>query len=227
MLNFNNNWNKILLNEVNKEYFKKLYLFLENEYKKNTIFPKKEDIFNAFKYTDYNDVKVVIIGQDPYHEINQAHGLAFSVLDGKKYPPSLMNIFKELNNCYNTNHKFNSNLTEWAKQGVFLINTVLTVREHLANSHKKKGWEEFTNNIIIELNKKEEPIIFVLWGNDAKKKKEIIDSTKHFILESAHPSPLSAYNGFFGCNHFLKINELLKSLNKNTIDWMKIGIINE
>ena len=227
MLNFNNNWNKILLNEFNKEYFKKLYLFLENEYKKNTIFPKKEDIFNAFKYTDYNDVKVVIIGQDPYHEINQAHGLAFSVLDGKKYPPSLMNIFKELNNCYNTNHKFNSNLTEWAKQGVFLIKTVLTVREHLANSHKKKGWEEFTNNIIIELNKKEEPIIFVLWGNDAKKKKEIIDSTKHFILESAHPSPLSAYNVFLGCNHFLKINELLKSLNKKPIDWMKIGIINE
>lgn len=227
MLNFNNNWNKILVNEFNKEYFKKLNLFLENEYKQNTVFPKKEDVFNAFKYTDYNDVKVVIIGQDPYHEINQAHGLAFSVLEGNKYPPSLNNIFKELNNCYNTNYKFNCNLTEWAKQGVFLINNVLTVREHLANSHKNKGWEKFTNNIIIELNKKEEPIIFVLWGNDAKKKKELIDSTKHFVLESAHPSPLSAYNGFFGCNHFYKINEILKSLNKNTIDWMKIGIINE
>lgn len=224
MFNINNNWNKILKNEFEKEYFKELSSFLDEEYQKCTIFPPKEDIFNAFKYTDYDNVKVVIIGQDPYHEVNQAHGLAFSVLEGNKYPPSLKNIFKELNSNYNTNINFNSNLTEWAKQGVFLINNVLTVKEHLANSHKNKGWETFTTNIIKILNEKETPIIFVLWGNDAKTKKQYIINPKHYILEAAHPSPLSAYNGFFGCNHFIKINEILKSNNLNQIDWLKIKI---
>lgn len=223
MLNFNNNWNNILLKEFEKEYFKKLFIFLEDEYKNHIIFPLKNEIFNAFRYTDYDEVKVVIIGQDPYHEINQAHGLAFSVLEGNKYPPSLKNIFKELNFCYGTNYNFNSNLIEWAKQGVFLINNVLTVREHLANSHKNKGWEQFTTNIIKELNKKNSPIIFVLWGNDAKSKKQYITNPNHFILEAAHPSPLSAYNGFFGCEHFKKINEILDKIGKKQIDWLKIG----
>ena len=225
MFNIENNWDKIIYKENEKDYFKKLLCFLDEEYRSNTIFPPKEHIFNAFKYTDYENVKVVIIGQDPYHEVNQAHGLAFSVLEGNKYPPSLKNIFKELNSNYNTNYNFNCNLTEWAKQGVFLINNVLTVREHLANSHKNKGWEIFTTNIIKTLNKKETPIIFVLWGNDAKSKKQYITNPKHYILESAHPSPLSAYNGFFGCNHFKKINELLKLNNIEQIDWLKIGVI--
>ena len=224
MFNISNNWKKILIDESKKEYFKKLSSYLDDEYKKYTIFPKKSDIFNAFKYTDLNNVKVVIVGQDPYHEINQAHGLAFSVLQGNKYPPSLKNIFKELNSNYDVNYNYKSDLTDWAKQGVFLINNVLTVREHAANSHKNKGWEMFTANIIKILNDLDTPIIFVLWGNDAKTKKQYITNPNHYILEAAHPSPLSAYHGFFGCNHFKKINEILNKHKIEEIDWFKIKL---
>ncbi len=223
MLDFCNNWYNILNDEFKKDYFIKLKEFIDNEYKNNIIYPKYEDIFNAFKLTDYNNIKVVIIGQDPYHDVGQAHGLAFSVKDDIKLPPSLKNIFKELNSNYNTNYNFNGDLTNWAKQGVLLINTVLTVREHFANSHKNKGWEIFTSNIIKKLNEKENQIIFVLWGNDAKKNKEYITNKNHIILETSHPSPLSAYNGFFGCNHFKKINNLLIKNKKEPIDWLEIG----
>lgn len=219
MINFENNWNAILNNEFSKDYFKSLKTFLDSEYNTNTIYPIKDNIFNAFKYTDLFDVKVVIIGQDPYHEVGQAHGLCFSVENSIKFPPSLKNIFKELNNEYNLDYKFDGNLTKWAKQGVLLINSVLTVREHLANSHKNKGWEIFTSNIISILNNQEKPIIFVLWGNDAKKKKDLITNPNHYILEAAHPSPLSAYNGFFGCGHFKKINEILEDNGIQTINW--------
>lgn len=221
MINFNNNWTKILQNEMNKDYFSQLNDFLQEEYSKYNIFPKQEDVFNAFKYTDYNNVKVVIIGQDPYHEVGQAHGLAFSVQNVTKLPPSLKNIFKELNNDLNVNKVYSGDLTSWAKQGVLLLNNVLTVREHVANSHKNKGWEIFTSNIIKYLNQREQTIIFVLWGNDAKTKKELITNKNHIILEAAHPSPLSAYHGFFGCKHFSKINELLKRENITEIDWLK------
>lgn len=214
-----NNWDNILKDEFNKEYYLKLQEFLKIEYDNYQIFPSKENIFNALKYTDYNDVKVVIIGQDPYHEIGQAHGLAFSVLESIKFPPSLLNIFKELKNELNYEIPSSGNLTSWAKQGVLLLNSVLTVRIHQANSHKNKGWENFTTAIIKELNKRDEMIIFVLWGNDAKKKEEFITNPNHIILKAAHPSPLSAYNGFFGCHHFSKINQILISMGKTPIDW--------
>ena len=173
----------------------------------------------ALKYTDYKDVKVVILGQDPYHEIGQAHGLCFSVLDHVPLPASLKNIFKELTTDLNIPYPKTGNLTKWAKQGVLLLNTVLTVREHYANSHKNKGWEIFTNQVIELLNQRDESIIFVLWGNDAKQKKSLITNPKHFILTASHPSPLSAFNGFFGCKHFSKINEILQKNHQLPIDW--------
>ena len=205
--------------EFKKEYYLKLREFLKIEYANYRIFPSMYDIFNALKYTDYKDVKVVILGQDPYHEIGQAHGLCFSVLDHVPLPASLKNIFKELTTDLNIPYPKTGNLTKWAKQGVLLLNTVLTVREHYANSHKNKGWEIFTNQVIELLNQRDESIIFVLWGNDAKQKKSLITNPKHFILTASHPSPLSAFNGFFGCKHFSKINEILQKNHQLPIDW--------
>lgn len=219
IIKFNNTWDKVLREDFKKEYFVKLVTFLKEEYESKTIYPEKENIFNALKYTDYNDVKVVIIGQDPYHEYGQAHGLAFSVLDNVKLPPSLKNIFKELSSDLGIPFPTTGNLTNWAKQGVLLLNTVLTVRESHANSHKNKGWEIFTSSIIKSLNNKSNTIVFLLWGNDAKTKQDLITNPKHVVLTTVHPSPLSAYNGFFGCKHFSKTNQILKSTNQSEIDW--------
>ena len=219
MVKLNNQWDELLCEEFKKEYYLKLREFLKIEYANYRIFPSMYDIFNALKYTDYKDVKVVILGQDPYHEIGQAHGLCFSVLDHVPLPASLKNIFKELTTDLNIPYPKTGNLTKWAKQGVLLLNTVLTVREHYANSHKNKGWEIFTNQVIELLNQRDESIIFVLWGNDAKQKKSLITNPKHFILTASHPSPLSAFNGFFGCKHFTKINEILQKNHQLPIDW--------
>lgn len=214
-----NDWDNILKEEFNKKYYLELREFLKHEYKNSLIFPDMHDIFNALKYTSYKDTKVVILGQDPYHDQGQAHGLAFSVKPNIPTPPSLLNIYKELNNELDLFIPNNGYLISWAKQGVLLLNTVLTVKAHMANSHKNKGWEIFTDNIIRYLNKRDEPIIFVLWGANARSKKGLIDTSKHYILEAPHPSPLSAHRGFFGCNHFKKINEILEKLNKEKINW--------
>lgn len=219
MVKLNNQWDELLCEEFKKEYYLQLREFLKIEYANYRIFPSMYDIFNALKYTDYKDVKVVILGQDPYYEIGQAHGLCFSVLDHVPLPASLKNIFKELTTDLNIPYPKTGNLTKWAKQGVLLLNTVLTVREHYANSHKNKGWEIFTNQVIELLNQRDESIIFVLWGNDAKQKKSLITNPKHFILTASHPSPLSAFNGFFGCKHFSKINEILQKNHQLPIDW--------
>ena len=219
MVKLNNDWDYILEEEFKKEYYVKLREFLINEYKTNLIFPNKYNIFEALKKTSYKYTKVLILGQDPYHGEGQAHGLAFSVQPNVKIPPSLLNIYKELRDdigCYIPNNGY---LLPWANQGVLLLNTVLTVRAHEANSHKNKGWEIFTDEIIKILNKRKDPVIFVLWGANARKKKEFIDSNRHFILEAPHPSPLSASKGFFGCNHFSKINKILIELDKEPIDW--------
>ena len=214
-----NDWDNILKEEFNKKYYLELREFLKHEYKNSLIFPDMHDIFNALKYTSYKDTKVVILGQDPYHDQGQAHGLAFSVKPNIPTPPSLLNIYKELNNELGIFIPNNGYLISWAKQGVLLLNTVLTVKAHMANSHQNKGWEIFTDNIIRYLNKRDKPIIFVLWGANARSKKGLIDTSKHFILEAPHPSPLSAHRGFFGCNHFKKINEILEKLNKEKINW--------
>lgn len=219
MVNIGNNWDNILKDEFNKEYYLKLREFLKYEYSHYTIYPNMYNIFNALKYTDYYDVKVVILGQDPYHGKGQAHGLCFSVQDGVEFPPSLRNIFLELKDDLGVEIPKSGNLTRWAQQGVLLLNTVLTVRENQAGSHQGKGWEILTDCIIEKLNERKEPIIFVLWGNFAKSKKSKITNPQHFILEAAHPSPLSAYNGFFGCHHFSKINEILKNNNCEPIKW--------
>ena len=211
------NWEDILKDEYNKEYFLNLKKFLEQEYGKYTVFPKKSDIFKSLKLTEYEDTRVVILGQDPYHEDNQANGLAFSVNDGIKLPPSLVNIYKEIESEYQCKVNRRGNLEYLARQGVLLLNTVLTVRAHNANSHKDMGWEIFTDKIIEKLNEREDPVIFVLWGNNAIKKEKLINKGRHYVLTAAHPSPLSAYRGFFGCNHFKKINEILRYLNKEEI----------
>lgn len=214
-----NSWNNILGDEFEKEYYTKLHIFLVTEYKTKTIFPNMYDIFNALHYTEYQDVKVVILGQDPYHGPNQAHGLSFSVKPGIPTPPSLKNIFKELNSdlgCYIPNNGY---LKSWADQGVLLLNTVLTVQAGNANSHKNKGWEIFTDKVISVLNDRKDPIIFILWGNNAISKKKLITNKQHYILQSAHPSPLSANRGFFGSRPFSKTNEILKQLGKKPIDW--------
>ena len=205
-------WDKFIEQESKKESFINIFKYLETE----EYFPKKDEIFNAFKFCKYEDVKVVIFGQDPYHNIGQAHGLAFSVLNNIA-PPSLKNVFKEI---YNDLGKIrtNPNLTDWAKQGVLLLNNTLTVRCHQANSHKNIGWETFTNNVIEMLNKKENKIVFILWGNNAIAKEKFI-SNKHYVLKSAHPSPLSAYNGFFGSKVFSKTNNILKELHYKEIKW--------
>ena len=192
----NKKWDEVLSNEFKKDYFKKLGIFVKNEYNKKEIYPKYNDIFNALRYTDYDDVKVVILGQDPYHGYNEAHGLSFSVKKGTPMPPSLQNIFKELENDLNIK-KTDSDLTSWAKQGVFLLNSIMTVEKDKPLSHKDKGWEIFTDNIIKCLNEREKPIVFVLWGSYARSKKVLITNKRHLVLESVHPSPLSAYRGFF------------------------------
>lgn len=219
MVNIGNNWDIILQDEFKSEYYLQLRSFLKYEYAHYNVFPSMYDIFNALKYTDYFDVKVVIIGQDPYHEINQAHGLCFSVQDNVAFPPSLQNIFLELKNDLGYEIPKSGNLTKWARQGVLLLNTVLTVREHYANSHKGHGWETLTTNIIKKLNARNKPIIFVLWGNDAKQKRDYINNPIHIVLTSSHPSPYSVNYGFFGCRHFSKINEYLINNKQKPIDW--------
>ena len=221
MFEFGNSWDSLLSPEAEKEYYRELRAFLKSEYLKSgvPIYPNMNDIFNAFKYTDYNDVRAVIIGQDPYHNEGQAHGLCFSVKKGVQKPPSLNNIFKELQADLGFAPANHGELTSWAKNGVMLLNSVLTVRAGNAGSHRNKGWEIFTDNAISLLNQRKEPIVFILWGSYARAKKALITSPQHFVLEAAHPSPLSAYNGFFGCRHFSKCNEFLKSVGKPEIEW--------
>lgn len=219
MVNIGNDWDDVLKDEFEKDYYKKLREFLKEEYSTKEIFPGMYEIFNALKYTSYKDTKVIILGQDPYHNNGQAHGLAFSVKKGIKTPPSLLNIYKELNEEMGLYIPNNGYLVKWARQGVLLLNTALTVRAHQANSHKGMGWEIFTDNIIKKLSDREEAVIFVLWGANARSKKKLIDKSRHYILEAPHPSPLSAYRGFFDCGHFLKINEILESIGKEKIDW--------
>lgn len=219
MFKITNNWHNLLKEEFNKPYFKKLQEFLTEEYQTKTIYPKAENIFNALNYCKYEDVKVVIIGQDPYHQPNQAHGLSFSVQDGVPLPPSLKNIFKEIEADIGVKPYESGNLIRWAKQGVLLLNTVLTVRKDCPNSHKGMGWEIFTSKVLELVNKKETPVVFLLWGGNAKAFESLIDKSKHFCLKSAHPSPLSAYNGFFGCKHFSKTNEILQNNGQKPIDW--------
>ncbi|WP_461613117.1 uracil-DNA glycosylase [Clostridium sp. Marseille-QA1073] len=219
MVVLNNDWDELLKDEFEKDYYKKLREFLIEEYKTKTIYPDKHNIFNALKLASYKGTKIVMLGQDPYHGPNQAHGLAFSVKPGVQTPPSLLNMYKELHNtleCYIPNNGY---LVNWAEQGILLLNTALTVRAGEANSHRNKGWEIFTDRVISILNDREDPVIFILWGNNAKEKAKLITNKNHFMLKAAHPSPLSASRGFFGCNHFMKANDILKSLNKNPIDW--------
>ena len=219
MVQFNNSWDILLKDEFKKPYYLNLRKFLVQEYKTQTIYPNMNDIFNALKYTDYKDVKVVMLGQDPYHQPNQAHGLCFSVLKGVNPPPSLQNMYKEIHAEYGYPIPQHGELTYWAEQGVLMMNTVLTVRESQPNSHKGMGWEIFTDNVISLLNLRPEPMVFLLWGANARAKKKIITNPNHLVLESAHPSPLSAYNGFFGNGHFKKANEFLKSKGMAEIDW--------
>lgn len=219
MVHIGNDWDNLLEKEFSKEYYLTLRKFLADEYKSHTVYPNMYDIFNAFKYTSYADTKVVIFGQDPYHEPNQAHGLAFSVKKGVKIPPSLLNIYKELNTelgCYIPNNGY---LEKWARQGVMLLNTSLTVRESVANSHRNKGWEIFTDAVAKIYNEREKPIIFMLWGNNAREKMKIITNPNHIILTAAHPSPLSASRGFFGCGHFKTANKILEREGMGAIDW--------
>lgn len=213
------NWFELLKNEFNSKEFKELQTFLNNEYATYKIYPEAKNVFNALNLVKYDDVKVVIIGQDPYHQPHQAHGLCFSVLEGTKLPPSLQNIFKEIENETGKKPNTNGNLTSWAKQGVLLLNSVLTVRESCPNSHKNKGWELITSKIIKLLSERKDPVIFLLWGANAIQLGKDIDRSRHYVLTCAHPSPLSAYNGFFGCGHFNKTNEILRKLGKKEIEW--------
>ena len=214
----NKKWDVILKDEFKKEYFAKLGGFVKSEYKNKIIFPEYKNIFNSLRLTDYDDVKVVIIGQDPYHGVGEAHGLCFSVQEGVKMPPSLANIFKELKSDLGIT-RTKTDLTDWAKQGVLLLNAIMTVEKDKPLSHKDKGWEIFTDNIIKYLNEREKPVIFVLWGSYARSKKELINTKRHYIIESAHPSPLSASRGFLGSKPFSKINEILVKTNQDTIRW--------
>lgn len=215
---FNNDWDVILKDEIHKEYFMKILYELRELYKVKTIYPEKKDIFNAFKLP-YNDVKVVILGQDPYHGEGEAHGYAFST-HAKKLPPSLKNIYKELYDDLGIEKDYsNGDLTNWQEQGVMLLNTGLTVEKDKPNSHKNIGWHEFTDTVIQKLNEKDTPVVFILWGNNAKEKKKYITNPKHLIIESAHPSPFSANYGFFGSKPFSKTNEFLEKNNMSKIDW--------
>ena len=219
MIQITKNWYEILSDEFEKEYFKNLQKWIGEEYSSHTIFPPQNQIFNALNLVKFNDVKVVIIGQDPYHEIGQAMGLSFSVPNGKELPPSLKNIYKEIENEFGYECEKSGDLTRWAKQGVLLLNAVLTVRQGQANSHKGKGWENVTTKIIQKLNERKDPVVFLLWGANAKAIGDNVTNSWHYVLKSAHPSPLSAYNGFFGNGHFKKCNDILKSLGKTEIDW--------
>lgn len=219
MVNIGNSWDILLKEEFRKDYYLRLRQFLKAEYSTKTIYPNMHDIFNALKYTPYEDVKVVILGQDPYHGPGQAHGLCFSVKEGVEPPPSLKNIFKEIESDLAIKMSGSGDLTPWAQQGVLLLNTVLTVRQGQPNSHKGMGWENLTDKIISLLNDRKEPIVFLLWGANARSKKKLITSSQHLILETVHPSPLSAYNGFFGCRHFSKTNDFLTKIDKKAVNW--------
>ena len=219
MVNIGNKWDEVLAGEFEKEYYLKLRQFLIEEYKTRTIYPGMHDMFNALRYTSYEDVKAVILGQDPYHGPGQAHGMSFSVQKGVKQPPSLVNIFKEMKDDLGIDPPDHGCLVKWAEQGVLLLNTCLTVREHQANSHKGKGWEIFTDRVIELLNEREKPIVFILWGANAKSKAQLITGKQHLILEGAHPSPFSAYNGFFGGQYFSKANTFLTEKGEGPIAW--------
>lgn len=219
MVELGNKWDEVLADEFKKDYYLKIREFLKYEYSHYRIFPEMNNIFNSLKLSDYEDIKVVIIGQDPYHEVGQAHGLAFSVQPGIAIPPSLKNIYKELHEdlgCYIPNNGF---LEKWAKQGVLLLNNVLTVREGMANSHKDCGWETFTDNVIKELEKRDTPLVYLFWGACAGKKEMLVKNPNHYILKAVHPSPLSAHRGFFGCKHFSKANNILVQNGLTPIDW--------
>ncbi|MGL4980665.1 MAG: uracil-DNA glycosylase [Fusobacteriaceae bacterium] len=220
MITMKANWKELLKDELQSPYFNQLENFLKKEYEEKKIYPPREEVFNLFKNIEFKDIKVVILGQDPYHGENQGNGIAFSVNEGIFLPPSLRNIFKELKLEYPTYEIPKSgNLMRWVKQGVFLLNTVLTVEEGKPNSHAKKGWENFTDEVIKKIGAKKEPVVFILWGNSAKTKKHLISNPNHLILESVHPSPLSASRGFFGCNHFEKTNRYLIEKKLTPIEW--------
>lgn len=214
-----NDWADALRPEYSKPYYRNLYTTLNREFKEYVIYPPADDIFNAFHLTPLHDVKVVILGQDPYHNVGQAHGLCFSVREDVEIPPSLVNIYRELHDDLGCEIPDNGCLTKWARQGVLLLNTVLTVRAHKPNSHKGIGWEEFTDAVIRILNKQDRPIVYLLWGGPAREKKKMLDNPRHLILEAPHPSPLSAYRGFFGCRHFSQTNEFLRFHKLGEIDW--------
>ena len=219
MVNIGNDWDNLLKNEFEKEYYQNLRSFLIREYKEHKVYPPMGDIYNALKYSSYEDTKVVIIGQDPYHQEGQAHGLCFSVNKGVKIPPSLVNIYREIEDDLGIKMPSHGYLESWAKQGVLLLNATLTVRDSSPMSHKGKGWEVFTDRIIEILNKREKPMVFILWGNNAKSKEKIITNPNHMIIEGAHPSPLSAYNGFFGGKYFSRANRFLDAIGEKPIDW--------
>lgn len=219
MVNIGNDWDEVLSDLFQSENYKKIREFLKAEYSTHTIYPSMYDIFNAFKMTPYKSIKAVILGQDPYHEPNQAHGLCFSVKDGCVPPPSLINIFKEMKSDLGLEPPKNGDLTKWAERGVLLLNTTLTVRRGAANSHSRCGWTAFTDEVIKKISAREKPVVFILWGGNARAKKPLIDTERHFIVESAHPSPLSCYNGFFGSKPFSKTNRFLESVGEEPIDW--------
>lgn len=217
------NWNEIFKEEEKKEYYKSLMEFLDREYESKQIFPPRSEVFHGFDATPYDNVKVVILGQDPYHDNGQAHGLSFSVNKGIKIPPSLTNIYKELQSDLAIEIPDHGCLENWAKEGVLLLNTVLTVRAHEANSHKKKGWETFTDEMIRRVNEKEEPVVFILWGAPAQKKRKMIDENKHLVITSSHPSPLSSYRGFLGSKPFSQCNDFLQRKGYAGINWGSIN----
>ncbi|MBP3312611.1 MAG: uracil-DNA glycosylase [Butyricicoccus sp.] len=219
MVHLGNDWDDILASEFESEYYKRIRYWLKKEYAEQTIYPPMEDIFNALRYTPYHAVKAVLLGQDPYHGPGQAHGLCFSVQEGVDPPPSLRNIFQELESDLGFPPPKNGTLTKWAEQGVLMLNTTLTVRRGQANSHKNIGWTTFTDAVIRRLNERETPIVFLLWGGNARSKKPLITNPNHLILETVHPSPLSAYGGFFGCRHFSRCNEFLQAHGETPIDW--------
>ena len=215
-----NDWLPALKEEFSKDYYKKLYNFIREEYSTHVVYPPAEDIFNALHFTPLEKVKVLILGQDPYHNVNQAHGLSFSVLPQQKdIPPSLQNIYKELHDDLGCHIPNNGYLKKWADQGVLMLNTVLTVRAHQANSHQGHGWEQFTDAIIKKVNEQDRPIVYMLWGNPAQRKIPMLDNPKHLILKAPHPSPLSAYRGFFGCRHFSQANSFLEKNGVEPINW--------
>ena len=223
MIQFGNDWDGLLSEEFKKDYYLKIREFLKQEYSSTRVYPPMNDIYNALRYTSHSDTRVVILGQDPYHGFGQAHGLCFSVKRGTPLPPSLKNIFKELNSELGIPVPECGELTGWARQGVMLLNATLTVREGSPQSHKGRGWEILTDRIISLINEKDSPVVFMLWGANARAKKSLITNPAHLVLECAHPSPLSVYNGFFGCNHFIKANNFLKGTSQRQIDWSMIN----